>query len=142
MKTIEKDQVSFKTPVMWEEKHRQALNVLTDCLTSPPVLAYPDFSQPSILHTDTSEGGSGYVFYQRGEGYRVRIPNVNQSTICIPEKLGFLALKWATTEQFRDYLFYASSFTVYTDNNPSNGTIKLGQRMHRLLNMGLRTEQN
>ena len=30
-----KIQVSFKTPVMWEEKHRQALNVLA----SHPVLA-------------------------------------------------------------------------------------------------------
>ena len=30
-----KFQVSFKTLVMWEEKHRQALNILT----SPPVLA-------------------------------------------------------------------------------------------------------
>ena len=28
-----------------------------------------------------------------------------------------MALKWAITEQFRDYLFYAQSFTVYTDNN-------------------------
>ena len=33
-------------------------------------------------------------------------------------KLEFLALKWAVTEKFRDYLFHASSFTVYTDNNP------------------------
>ena len=33
-------------------------------------------------------------------------------------KLEFLALKWAITEQFRDYLYYAPEFTVYTDNNP------------------------
>ena len=33
-------------------------------------------------------------------------------------KLEFLALKWAVTEQFRDYLFYAPKFTIYTDNNP------------------------
>ena len=33
-------------------------------------------------------------------------------------KLEFLALKWAVTEQFRDYLYYAPDFTVYTDNNP------------------------
>ena len=30
----------------------------------------------------------------------------------------FLALKWAVTEKFRDYLFYSTFFTVYTDNNP------------------------
>ena len=33
-------------------------------------------------------------------------------------KLEFLALKWAITEQFQDYLYYAPHFTVYTDNNP------------------------
>ena len=34
------------------------------------------------------------------------------------EKLEFLALKWAITEHFRDYLYYAPSFVVYTDNKP------------------------
>ena len=29
-----------------------------------------------------------------------------------------MALKWAVTEHFRDYLYYAPEFTVYTDNNP------------------------
>lgn len=32
-------------------------------------------------------------------------------------KLEFLALKWAITEKFHDYL-YGNSFTVITDNNP------------------------
>ena len=29
-----------------------------------------------------------------------------------------LCLKWSITEAFRDYLYYAKSFTVFTDNNP------------------------
>ena len=33
-------------------------------------------------------------------------------------KLEFLALKWVITEQFRDYLYYAKEFQIYTDNNP------------------------
>ena len=33
-------------------------------------------------------------------------------------KLEFLALKWAVTGQFRNYLYYAPEFTVFTDNNP------------------------
>ena len=32
-------------------------------------------------------------------------------------RLEFLALKWAVTEKFHDYL-YGNTFTVYTDNNP------------------------
>lgn len=27
-------------------------------------------------------------------------------------------MKWAICERFRDYLYYAPSFVVYTDNNP------------------------
>jgi hypothetical protein len=33
-------------------------------------------------------------------------------------KLEFLPLKWAICERFRDYLFHATSFVLYTDNNP------------------------
>ena len=33
-------------------------------------------------------------------------------------KLEFIALKWAITNRFRDYLLYGSPFDVYTDNNP------------------------
>ena len=32
-------------------------------------------------------------------------------------KLELLALRWAVTEKFRDYLL-GSKFTIYTDNNP------------------------
>lgn len=32
-------------------------------------------------------------------------------------KLEFIELKWAITEQFRDYFYYAPTFVVYTDNN-------------------------
>ncbi len=32
-------------------------------------------------------------------------------------KLEFLALKWAVTTKFHDYL-YGNQFTVFTDNNP------------------------
>ena len=32
-------------------------------------------------------------------------------------KVRFLALKWAVCEQFRDYLYYALSFTLYTVSN-------------------------
>ena len=60
MKTIKKIQVSFKTPVMWEE-NRQALNVLA----SHSVLATNRLSQPFILHTDASEGGLGSVFTKK-----------------------------------------------------------------------------
>ena len=33
-------------------------------------------------------------------------------------KLEFLPLKWAITDKFRDYLYHAPFFTVFSDNNP------------------------
>lgn len=33
-------------------------------------------------------------------------------------KLEFFTLKWSVCDHFRDYLYYAPSFVVYTDNNP------------------------
>ena len=33
-------------------------------------------------------------------------------------KLEFLALKWAITDVFRDYLAYSDHFWAFTDNNP------------------------
>ena len=32
---------------------------LSKCLIEPPVLAYPDYSAPFILHTDVLSGGLG-----------------------------------------------------------------------------------
>ena len=55
-------------PVVWGEQHQQALEKLLDHLTSAPVLAYPDFSQSFVLHTDASQEGLGAVLYQRQDG--------------------------------------------------------------------------
>lgn len=46
--------------------------------------------------------------------------------------LEFLAMKWALTEKFRDYLL-GHKFVVYTDNNPLShlATVKLGATEQR-----------
>ena len=88
-------------------------------------MAYPNFSDPLILNTDASEVGLGAVLYQRQNG-SLRVIAYGSRTLSPSEKnyflhsgkLEFLALKWAICDQFRDYLYYAPSFTVYTDNNP------------------------
>ena len=88
-------------------------------------MAYPDFNSPYILHTDASETGLGAVLYQHQNGL-LRVIAYGSHTLTPAEKnyhlhsgkLEFLALKWAVCDQFRDYLYHAPSFTVYTDNNP------------------------
>ena len=85
----------------------------------------PDFNSPYILHTDASEIGLGAVLYQHQNGLLHVIAYASR-TLTLAErsyhldsgKLEFLALKWAICGQFRDYLYYAPSFTVYMDNNP------------------------
>lgn len=134
-------QLSSKTAVEWTSEHQKALEHLTNRLTNPPVLAYPDFSLPFQLHTDASERGLGAVLYQHQNG-KLRVIGYGSRTLTPAEKnyhlhsgkLEFLALKWAVCEKFRDYLYYAPHFTIYTDNNPLTyvmSTAKLNAVGHR-----------
>ena len=120
-----KGQAPSSQKVIWTEVHQSILEKLIDCLTQPPVMAYPDFSKPYILHTDASETGLGAVLYQEQNG-ALRVIAYGSRTLSPAEKnyhlhsgkLEFLALKWSICDYFRDYLYYAPSFTVFTDNNP------------------------
>ena len=112
-------------PILCTEEHQQALQQLIDCLLHPPVLCFPDFTEPFTLHTDASYQGLGAVLYQKQDSKLRVIAYVSRTLTaaeknyhCHAGKLEFLALKWAITERFRDYLYYAPTFTVYSDNNP------------------------
>ncbi|KAK3516859.1 hypothetical protein QTP70_027085 [Hemibagrus guttatus] len=124
-------------------KREEALKVasLLEFLLHPPILGYPDFEQPFILHCDASQDGLGTILYQRQQGKLVVI-GYGSRTLTAPEKnyhlhsgkLEFLALKWAVCERFREYLYYPPSFVVYTDNNPLTyvlTTAKLNATTHR-----------
>ena len=116
---------SSRNPVQWTSEHQRALESLIDQITSPPILAYPEYDAPFIVHTDASQEGLGAVLYQEQQG-TIRVIAYASRTLTPAEKnyhlhsgkLEFLALKWAVTEHFRDYLYYAPKFVVYTDNNP------------------------
>ena len=90
---------------------------------SAPILGYPNPEKPFILHTDASLDGLGAVLYQKDESGQVRVIAYASRSLSKSEKnysvhrLEFLALKWAITEKFRDYL-YGGTFEVFTDNNP------------------------
>lgn len=112
-------------PIQWTCDHQCILEQLVDILSHPPVLAYPDFEVPFILHTDASQKGLGAVLYQR-QGGLLKVIAYGSRTLSPAEKnynlhsgkLEFLALYWAVCVKFRDYLFYAPHFTIYTGNNP------------------------
>lgn len=106
----------------WNERCEKAFREIITCLTHAPVLVFADPSKPFILHTDASLEGLGAVLYQEAEGTRKPVAfasrGLSDSETRYPtHKLEFLALKWAITEKFRDYL-YGAQFQVWTDNNP------------------------
>ena len=120
-----KGQRPSKDKVNWKEEHQDVLVKLIDCLMKPPVMAYPNFEEPFILHTDASHRGLGAVLYQRQNGI-IRVIGYGSRTLTPSEqnyhlysgKLELLALKWSITEHFRDCLYQSKNFTVFTDNNP------------------------
>lgn len=118
----------------------ESFNALKSRLVSTPVLAYADFSRPFILETDASHSGLGAVLSQETDGCvrpvayasrGVRPTERNMSNYS-SMKLEFLALKWAVTDKFREYLL-GHKCIVYTDNNPLSHlqSAKLGAAEHR-----------
>uniref|UniRef100_A0AAQ4RQJ6 Reverse transcriptase/retrotransposon-derived protein RNase H-like domain-containing protein n=1 Tax=Gasterosteus aculeatus aculeatus TaxID=481459 RepID=A0AAQ4RQJ6_GASAC len=111
----------------WTDECNQSVETLKAKLTTAPVLAYADFTLPFVLEVDASYGGLGAVLSQAqagklrpiayaSRGLRLTERNiVNYSSM----KLEFLALKWAMTEKFREYLL-GNKCVVYTDNTLSH----------------------
>ena len=119
------NQLPSNHPISWLENHQQALEHLLDCITTSPVMGYPDHGKEFVLHTDASKDGLGAVLYQRQDG-KMRVIGYGSRALFAAEKnyhlhsgkLEFLALKWAVCEHFREHLYYSPHFTIYTDNNP------------------------
>ena len=92
------------------------------------ILAFPDFNKPFLLETDASRRGLGAVLsHKQADGryhpiaYASRVMNETEQRYH-SNKQEFLALKWAVTEQFHEYLSpyrkNRNEFVVRTDNNP------------------------
>ena len=48
----------------WGPEQQNAFQLLKDCLSSPPILCYADFTRDFIIHTDASGYGVGSVLAQ------------------------------------------------------------------------------
>lgn len=124
----------------WTGQCEDSFEALKARLVSAPVLAYADFSRPFILEVDASHCGLGAVLSQEQDGavrpvaYASRglRPTERNMSNYSSMKLEFLALKWAMTEKFREYLL-GQRCVVFTDNNPLSylHSAKLGATEHR-----------
>ena len=89
-------------------------------------MVYPKFDCPFSLQIDASHQGLGAVLYQKQDTGKQGVVAFAMRTLTPAEmnnhmhsgKLEFLALKWAISDRFRDYLFNADEFSVYSDSNP------------------------
>ena len=100
----------------------EAFDRLKMCCMTAPVLAFADFEKEFQLETDVSSEGLGAVLSQKQPDGKWHPIAFGSRELKGGEakyhslKLEFLALKWAVTEQFREYLQYRP-FTMLTDNN-------------------------
>ena len=110
-------------PIIWTKEHQEAFEKLKSLSLKAPILAYANYKKPFRVYTDASERGLGAVLSQEQEdgkeaaiAYASRTLSKSEKRYD-PHKLEFLALKWAITDRFHEYL-YGGKFDVYTDNNP------------------------
>jgi hypothetical protein len=109
----------------WNEECTNAFEVMKENLTSSPVLGYADYTADFILETDASFKGIGAVLMQKQDdklrviayASRTLRPSERNDANYSSAKLELLAVKWAVTEKFKDYLL-GSKFEIITDNNP------------------------
>ena len=107
---------------------QEALNTLQGLWTSAPILAFADFTKPFKLQTNASTVELGAILYQEQDG-KDKVSATGRSCVCKCEShypahnLEFLALKWAVTESFQEYL-YGNTFASSSDKNPLTYILK------------------
>ena len=124
----------------WTNECQRAFETLISRLTSSPILGYPNFELPFILHIDASGEGLGAALYQTNND-KLHVIAYGSRALTTAERnysayrREFLALKWGITEKFRDYL-YGTKCYVVTDSNPLTylvSSAKLSPSDHRWL---------
>ena len=120
---LEGEAIKWKTqPVDLPPEVKEAFEILKMKCMTVPVLALADFEKPFLLETDASSLGLGAMLSQKQDNGKFHPVAYARRELKGGEgkyhssKLEFLALKWAMTDQFKEYLRY-KPFTVRTDNN-------------------------
>ena len=128
----------------WGPEQQHAFQQLKDCLTSPPILGYPDFARNFIIHTDASGYGVGSVLAQ------MQVDNGKEKEVVIAyasQHLDKSQMNWSTIEKeayaivhavktFYPYL-YGSKFQVLTDHRPLQWLMSIKEPTGRLARWAL-----
>ena len=112
---------STKREFAWTDEMMSAFEVLKQRLTSPPVLAFPEFEAPFIVETDASSVAVGAVLAQKKEDGKVHPIQYASRTMTAAERnysayeREALAVIFAL-KKFRVYLLFSISFSLITDH--------------------------
>ena len=112
-----------KNEVEWDQDCEIAFLLLKRLCTEAPILTYADYTKSFKVHTDASEEALSAILYQTQEDGTAIVIAYASHTLKKSEqkyhssKLEFLALKWAITDQFHEYL-YSDTFEVHSNNKP------------------------
>ncbi len=123
-------------PFLWTTSCQDSFEALKDKLVSPPVLAYPCFSKPFVLHTDASGVGLGAVLEQVQEDGKLHpISNASRTLSKHESKyditdLEALGVVWAC-KHYRAYLL-GHHCVVYTDHAPLKAMLRAKHQSGKL----------
>lgn len=128
----------------WSPEQEQAFNLLKQKLISAPLLQYPDFSQPFIVTTDSSNYAVGAILSQGEIGkdkpiaYASRTLNKQEGNYSTTEK-ELLAILFGVNT-FRPYL-YGYQFKIVTDHRPLTWLFNAKDPGGRLIRWRLKLEE-
>jgi hypothetical protein len=104
----------------WTEDCENAYDHLRNCLTTQPIVVYPDFNRHFYLHTDASNYAIGAVLAQKDKegherviAYASRVLSPAETNYTVTEK-ECLAVIWST-KHFHTFL-QGSAFSIVTDH--------------------------
>lgn len=123
-------------PYVWSKDQQSSFERLKTCLTSPPILAYPDFGKPFIVYTDASTFALGAILSQKDENNKERVIAYASRTLNKHERnygvteLECLAVVWAV-RHFHHYL-HGQKFTIVTDHAALKYLLKMTNPVGKL----------
>lgn len=105
----------------WDSEQEAAFQTLKVALTTAPVLSFPDFSKPFILHTDASDFSMGFALLQineRGQETVIAYGGKNfdkaQKNYSATERE---CLAVVTAIQHFKFYLYGNEFEIHTDHS-------------------------
>ena len=123
-------------PFSWGPEAQATFDALKECMTTPPVLRYPDYDVPFMLSTDASNVALGAILEQRDEEGRVH-PVAYASRVLAPAERNYtvteregLAVVFAL-KKFRHYLL-PRTFHLFTDHQALRGIFNKPELTGRL----------